>query len=182
MAAPTQPKPVKFIVAILWRDADALARALAALEEAYGSIDIQGPDQAFDSTDYYEGEMGPGLKRRIVSFARLVSPEGLAAAKLRCNAIEEELAQPSVGGPRRTVNLDIGYLDHNKIVLASGKGLGQKIYLASGIYADLVARYGRGRYQPFEWTFPDFKAGVYDAELELVRKRYLEQLAEGRKE
>jgi hypothetical protein len=65
-------------------------------------------------------------------------------------------------------------------VLASVKAAGQKIYLAAGIYADLVARYAQGRYQPFAWTFPDFKDGRYDAELETLRSRYLEQIKEWR--
>jgi hypothetical protein len=82
-----------------------------------------------------------------------------------------------VGGTAgQRVNLDSGYLDHNKIVLASAKGLGQKIDIAQGIYADLVARYRQGHYQPFEWSFPDFKDGRYDSELAEIRRRYLQQL------
>ncbi|HMO34611.1 MAG TPA: DUF4416 family protein, partial [Gemmatales bacterium] len=77
---------------------------------------------------------------------------------------------------RRNANLDVGYLDHNKIVLASMKGLGQKIYLGHGVYADMVARYKHGRYQPFEWSFPDFKDGRYDLDWLAIRQKYLEQL------
>ena len=100
------------------------------------------------------------------------SPEILAEAKLLCNRFEDTLAGPD----GRRVNLDIGYLDHNKVVLASAKGAGQKIYLSRGMYADLVARYARGRYQPFEWMFPDFRDGRYDRELGEIRRLYLEQL------
>jgi hypothetical protein len=174
MAAPQPPKPVKYFVALLWRDAAVLPLALTELERHWGPLDFQGAAHPFEGTNYYDAEMGPGLQRRIVTFAALRSPEDLASAKLRCNEIEDRLAGPS----GRRVNLDVGYADHNKIVLASAKGLGQKIYLSHGIYADLVARYSHGRYQPFEWTFPDFKGGRYDAELTEIRERYLNQLRE----
>jgi hypothetical protein len=95
----------------------------------------------------------------------------LAAAKIACIAIESALSQYA----KRRVNLDIGYLDHNKLVLASVKSAGQKIYLREGIYADLVARYAEGRYQPFPWTFPDFEDGRYDTELHTLRELYLRQ-------
>src|SRR5262249_42957684 len=114
--------------------------------------------------------------RRLISCARLVPPEIIADAKLRCNDLEDSLANDK----GRRVNLDIGYLDHNKIVLASLKYAGQKIHLHSGVYADLIARYGGGHYRPFEWTFPDFKDGRYDEELGKIRRRYLEQLKEDR--
>jgi hypothetical protein len=118
--------------------------------------------------------MGKGLKRRIVSFDQLVAPDSIGEAKLFCNQIEENLKAAS----GRQVNLDIGYLDHNKIILASAKEAGQKIYLGEGIYADLVARYAQGKYRPFEWTFLDFKDGRYDKELNEIRVKYLTQLRE----
>jgi hypothetical protein len=163
---------VKYFVAALWADAAALPEALARLCERFGAIDFEGPDHAFDLTDYYTPEMGAGLIRRLVAFEPLASPENLAASKHACIGIEAALASPR----GRRVNLDVGYLDHNKIVLASVKAAGQKIYLSDGIYADLVARYAQGRYQPFAWTFPDFKDGRYDAELSALRARYLEQV------
>lgn len=120
----------------------------------------------FDSTDYYEPEMGQSLVRRIIAFETLVPPESLPAAKLFCN----ELEQFTAAAGRRTVNLDVGYLDHNKIVLASLKYAGQKIHLSDGVYADLIAHYEGGSYRPFPWTFPDFKSGRYDEELRDTRK------------
>jgi hypothetical protein len=177
MALPQQPEPVKLFVAVLWANAAARDEACARMTNHWGAIDYGGGDHLFDVSDYYEPEMGASLQRRFIAFERLVGPEILIEAKLTCNQIEEALAEAQ----GRRVNLDVGYLDHNKIVLASAKGAGQKIYLGQGIYADLVARYARGRYQPFEWSFLDFKSGRYDAEFAALRGRYLQQLREARK-
>ncbi|MFM2095165.1 MAG: hypothetical protein RIS70_2289 [Planctomycetota bacterium] len=176
--APVQPvMPVKLLVAVLWADPQALANAVDRMTGQWGPIDFQGADAPFDMTDYYEPEMGSKLQRRLLAFERLVPPESLVDAKLRCNAWEEsDLAEP--GG--RKVNLDVGYLDHNKVVLASVKFAGQKIHLGQGIYADLVARYEANKYQPFPWTFPDFKTGRYDVDLVAIRTRYLTQLKQFR--
>jgi len=177
MAQPSEPAPVKFFVALL-RGLTPPARIIEVLEEIAGPVDYQSPLYPFDQTDYYQKEMGNDLQRQLISFTELRSPEELAAAKVKCNDMEQALSSSG----KRTVNLDIGCLDHNKIVLASVKGLGQKIYLSQGIYADLVARYGHGRYQPFEWTFPDFKEGRYDTDLAYIRQRYLEQLRQARQQ
>lgn len=171
MADPAEVELVKVFVAILWRDEESLALAKQRLTQEWGSIDYEGPDHPFDTTHFYDEEMGAGLHRRIVSHGDLVSPGFLSTAKHTCNRIEDELR---VEGGRR-VNLDIGYLDHNKIVLASMKAAGQKIYLADGVYADLTARFSHGRYQPFEWTFPDLRDGRYDEEWRTIRDFYKQQ-------
>ncbi|MDR1727273.1 MAG: DUF4416 family protein [Acidobacteriota bacterium] len=172
MARPCGAEPVKLLVAVLWAREDALRESVRRMEAAWGVIDYSGPDHPFDLTDYYEPEMGAGLRRRLVSFRELFPPGRIGDAKCAANGIEDALA--SGGG--RTVNLDVGYLDCNKVVLASFKGAGQKIYLGDGAWADMVARYRDGRYQPFEWSFPDFKDGRYDAELNAVRETYRRQL------
>ena len=171
MAPPALVEPVKALIAILWSDEAALASALTVIRETWGEIDFLGPDRPFDVTDYYDREMGRRPSRRLVSLDRLIPPESLAAMKLTANAMEDRLASPT----GRLVNLDVGYLDHAKIVLGSLKFAGQKIHLADGVYADLIARYRDGRYQPFDWTFPDFRDGRYDGELHEIRERYRAQ-------
>jgi hypothetical protein len=171
---PQDADPVKLFVAALWSPSAPLHRAMEMLQSRWGEIDFAGSDYSFDMTNYYEPEMGTGLSRRLMSFLRLVPPDSLCGAKHICNEIEGRLA----GEKGRLVNLDIGYLDHNKVVLASFKGAGQKIYLGHGVWADMVARYRGGRYCPFEWTFPDFRDGRYDQELLQIRKIYMRQLRE----
>lgn len=169
------PDPVKLFVAILWSDVEARQQAVETMTTVWGAIDFTGPDHPFDATHYYDAEMGDALRRRIVSFEQLVSPEILPEAKLRCNQIELDLSNQR----RRRVNLDVGYLDHSKLVLASGKAAGQKIYLSQGVYADLVGRYRAGKYRPFEWTFPDFRDGRYDQELAAIRQLLMQQRPSG---
>jgi len=174
MARPSDADPVKLFVATLHMRQDALQSAARLMESAWGEIDHVSPDYSFNTTDYYEAEMGNNLRRRIISFRELFPPERLGEAKHIANDIEDKLAG---GNNRRTVNLDVGYLDLNKIVLASFKGAGQKIYLGGGVWADMTARYRGGRYQPFEWTFPDFRDSRYDADLKTIREIFRRQAA-----
>ena len=121
--------------------------------------------------------MGGGLLRCMVSFEDLIGPETLVALKLKANEIESAL---SVDGQRRTVNLDIGYFDIHKVVLASGKYDAQKVHLGSGIYADIVCRYSEGEFHPYDWTFPDFRERLYDRDFLEIRRRYKRQLRTAR--
>jgi hypothetical protein len=172
MAAPQTALPVKYFIAVLFHETRFLDQARALFKEQWGEVDFEGSDHPFDVTDYYEAEMGAPLYRRLLAFKRLAEPALLITMKLGCNGIEERLGLEG----KRTVNCDAGYLDHNKVVLASAKEAGQKIYLDQGIYADLAGRYKDGAYRPFEWSFPDFKDGRYGTELIAIRAIYLAQM------
>ena len=161
---------VKRILALLWSERKALDDALENLRIAFGSIDYSGEDHLFTHTDYYHAEMGSNLKRRLISFRELAPPESIVQAKINCNLIEEQS-----GSPNRRVNLDIGYLDHGKVILASIKPAGHKIYLGQVIYVDLIAHYHNRRYKPLDWTFPDFLNQTYDSDLFTIREIYLKQ-------
>jgi Domain of unknown function (DUF4416) len=171
MASIQPPPRVKFFIAVLFKDHADLDKARQLFVGCWGAVDFEGADHPFDVTDYYAREMGEPLYRRILAFETLREPTLLVDMKLACNDIEERLRAHGM----RTVNCDAGYLDHNKVLLASAKEAGQKIYLDKGIYADLAGRYKSGKYRPFEWSFPDFKDGRYDDELCAVRALYMEQ-------
>ena len=177
MAQPEQPLPVKYFIAVLFRDDECCAKVKNELVARWGRIDLEGTNHPFDVTDYYESEMGTPLYRRLLAFETLYVPTLIVAMKLQCNDIETALAHNG----KRTINLDAGYLDHNKYLLASAKQAGQKVYLDRGIYADLSGRYKAGNYRPFEWTFPDFRDGRYDEELLAIRRLYREQIKQYRR-
>jgi len=168
MAQPGEPYPVKVFVAALFVPDAVMQDALSRLAERLGPIDYTSDAIPFDVTDYYASEMGKGLMRQLFSFARKVTPAAIAEIKLFTNALEDELAE---GGKRR-INLDPGYMDHNKVVLPSMKQGSQKIYLDKGVWADPTLRYEKGRFHPFDWTFPDFKDGRYHKPLMRIRELY----------
>ena len=172
MARPEEPLPVKYFIAVLYRDEEKLHPIKKELAARWGSFDFEGRDHSFDTTGYYLPEMGTPLCRKLLAFERLYTPALIVSMKLECNDIETSFSHDG----KRTVNLDAGYLDHNKFLLASAKVAGQKVYLDKGIYADLSGRYKAGKYQPFEWSFPDFKDGRYDDELLAIRNIYMQQI------
>lgn len=170
---PEPPKPVKLFVGILFSDQDSMQKAMSALNDQFGEIDVQSSDFPFDMTDYYQKEMGGRIRRMFVSHNDLIDPGDLADIKLRTNLMEAAFAESE----RRTVNLDPGYLDFHKVVLASAKYNGQKIYLCDGIYADPTLWYEKGKFCSHKWSFPDFKSGLYDHFFAEVRARYKRQMA-----
>lgn len=138
-----------------------------ALEEAFGPLDHRGEFLPFDVTGYYAPEFGPDLRRGWVSFRGLDTPDRLPARKRKAAETEREWA---VAG-RRTWNLDIGYMDADKVVLASFKRGPCKLYLGDGVYADLLLKYSQGRFEPLPWAFADFRDGRYGRQLLTIREK-----------
>lgn len=171
-----EPDKIKLFVAMLsnpLKNTEEVGKAVMSLQDAFGEVDYKSKWFPFDDTDYYEKEMGKNLQRMFLSFKKLYSPEILTEAKIKTNALERE---NNDAYSNRKVNLDCGYLDFYKVVLASVKYGGQKIYLSKGIYADMVLYYIKGKFEPFFWTFPDFKDSRYNQVLTDIRNNYKKQI------
>lgn len=164
-------EPVKYFIAALISADVSRDDVVKTVEHTFGTVDWTSPSVLFDHTDYYEEEMGKDLKRFFLSLHEVHPPSYLVTLKLRTDRLEKERAREG----RRNVNLDPGYLDYTKVVLASGKPGGWKIYLDSGVYADMTLYYEKGSFLRFGWTFPDFRAGAYDRYLLKIRSLYKNQ-------
>ncbi len=140
---------------------------LAALEGDFAPIDYRGPFTLFEEGGYYAAEMGSPLWRGWLSFRGAASPEFLPDWARRMRALEEALARDG----RRTFNLDPGYMDADKVVLASRKRGAFKIFLGEGVWADMLLGYSRGAFAPTPWAFPDFRDGRYDKGLAVIREK-----------
>jgi hypothetical protein len=165
---------VKLIVSLLAGDPALLDQAQAALERAFGPVDWQSEPLPFAHTDYYTPEHGPGLMRRLVTFRPLIDPGRLAAIKRETNALEQRWTDEG----QRQVNLDPGYLSLSKLVLATTKDHGHRMYLGQGIYAEVTLRFQDGAFRAWPWTYPDYASPHYATLLAGVRERYKAQLRE----
>lgn len=175
MGMPQRPVSVKLIVGVLTAHDDALDLARSNLEVIYGPIDYTSIRYEFSLTNYYEAEMGSHLGRWFWSFKKVIDPGELPEIKLRCNQIESDLAI----GSCRVINLDPGYLDFHKFILASVKERAQKIYLSEGIYADPTLYFLKGDFHHYDWTLPDFKDRRYNEVFHSIRKLYRDQMKPG---
>jgi hypothetical protein len=167
-----QPQPVKLIVPMLAHEVRWFARAEQAMSARFGPADWHSALLPFEATAYYVAEMGAPQWRCFLTFAELIDPGELAQIKHVTNDIEQELA---LGGKRR-VNLDPGYVSLAKLVLATTKNQWHRIYLGSGIYAEVTLSYQRGAWRPQPWTYPDYASAPYLALLMGVRQRYHAQV------
>lgn len=176
MGTPRDPKSAKYFAGLLSSDIALLDSVETDLTPILGIVDLRGETLPWNVSKFYENEMGPGLLRRFVSFCQLGSPGNLAKIKLQTQAVERQYRSR---GPERTgrrVNIDPGYLEAGKVVLASTKNAGHRIYLKSGIYGETTLLYYNGAFQACPHSYPDYLWAETLSFLTSVRLIYLEQL------
>jgi len=175
MGKVSSPQPVKYFLGLLTSRPEAEAEFEERITIEFGEVDLRSDSFPFDSTDYYETEMGKPIIRRFFSLAELRPAQLVAEMKLKTNELETFFAQAD-SAVRRPVNLDPGYIEQSKIVLASTKNFYHRILLADGIYAEVTMHFEDGAWKPFPWTFPDFRGGRYNDFFTRLREIYRSQL------
>ena len=167
--------PVKLICGIIASAQDIFARTRDYLKDEFGPSDYSSPLYEFAYTDYYERQMGSGLKRQFLSFHDLIKPDQLSRVKIRTNELEDVLRNES-GVQRRIVNIDPGYLTASALIMATAKDFAHRIPLQNGIYGHLELLFLKKEIKTLNWTYPDYKIELYHSFFLDVRKSYLSQL------
>ena len=179
MGAIGQFNPVKLFIGVLVSHKKLMPEAEHRLTAAYGPIDHRSGVIPFDFTDYYEAEMGDIIDRAFFSFERLIEADQLPEIKRQTNQLEGELAsllvQPGTK-VNRPVNLDPGYLEQAKVILASTKNFYHRIYLGGGIFGEVTMHFKNNTYQFFPWTYPDYQSKDYQDFFLRMRQIYRSQL------
>ncbi|MCX5713597.1 MAG: DUF4416 family protein [Candidatus Omnitrophica bacterium] len=161
------------IIGLIYKDEAVLSLVFSALKKLFGSIDFESNALNFNHTDYYQKEFGADLKKRFISFRKLIPPEQLSRIKIKTNRIESKL---STRGARR-VNIDPGYLDLSKLLLATTKDYRHRIYIGDGIFAEITLYYQDKSFKPWEWTYPDYRTLEYIETFNHLREIYRKQVS-----
>ena len=155
-----QPSSALLLIAACSRYDAALDWGRERAFHQYGPIFSSEPFD-FTETDYYAATMGTGLKKQFLAFERLIDSAALAGIKRETNDYEAEYAALGQHAEQRPLNLDPGYLTPAKLVLASTKDHAHRIYLGGGIFAEVTLVYRQRKWQPLEWTYPDYRREDY---------------------
>ncbi len=163
---------VKLIVGLIFCSPEIAELSRSILVKRFGPIDYQSSILDFSHTSYYEEEIGPGLKKQFIAFKKLIRPDKLAAIKILTNKLENQLSRNN----KRTINIDPGYLDMAKLVLASTKDYKHRINIGKNIYAEITLSYEAKAFRPNVCAYPDYKNNTYIQIFETIRNIYANQL------
>lgn len=161
----------KLIIGVIYHEKEILDRAMEILTAEFGEVEAMSEEFSFSGefSTYYDGEIGGEGFRRIYSFKETVDPSRQADIKLRTNEIEAEF---SIDGKRR-INLDPGFINHGRLLLATTKETGFRIPLKDGIYTELTLFWARGGWQKLPWTYRDYQSERVQKFITEVRRTYL---------
>ena len=174
---PVIPPPVLRIISCLTNKAELLETVEHELVGKYGPIVLESEAFEFELSTYYEDEMGDQLERYWFCFEELFGAETLSEYRLETEQIEQR--HSSAKG--RVVNLDPGYLDYHKLVLASLKEGADKIYMGKGVWAHTCLRFRHGCFTAPDHSFADFKDGRFNSFMKEAREEYRNLLRQHRK-
>ncbi len=150
------------------------------LENAFGAIDFKTEPFLFEFSKYYDKEMGEIKYRQYISFKKLVCAEDLSGIKIYANEIEKKFAVSRGSGTcfRRNINIDPGYIELGKLVLASTKNYTHRIYVGKGIYAEPTLQFLKKTFAPWPFSYPDYSDKFAVDFFNTVRAHYKIQLNE----
>ena len=163
---------VKLIAGLLYPDLDWYEWAINSMIRSWGEPERISDTFPFDHTNYYD-EISPNLLRCFISFRGLRPADLLSEWKKTSCKIESKSSE------NRRINIDPGYINGARLVLASTKDHAHRVYLGDGIFAEVTMRYRFKKWVPFDYTFPDFSAGTYDEFFTQVREDWLRDINKG---
>ena len=180
MGASQVPPPSLLVVAAFSRHPAALADAQGRLAERYGPVALVSDDFDFHHTAYYTQTMGAGLRKRLIVFEPLVDADCLADVKRHAIGLEREVAESNLYPEARPINLDPGLVQLGKFLLASTKDQAHRVYLRDGIFAEVTLRFQGGAFEPWPWTYADYREPAVCTFLNTARAYLHERVRAGR--
>ena len=171
MGAIRFPKPVLLFMAVFSADSAAFDWVRKRAEAQWGTLALESEPFPFETfTDYYASTMGTTLPKLLWAFQNLISPDILPKIKRLTNDWELEFQSTTICSAERPLNIDPGYIDLGKLILASTKDHAHRIYLSDGIFAETTLIYTQKQWKSLPWTYPDYQSAGYQEFLTQCRE------------
>ena len=165
------PQPVLLFMAVFSSNESAFDWVRKRAETQWGTLALESESFPFETfTDYYAQAMGKVLPKRLWAFENLINPDILPKIKCLTNAWEEEFKPLAEHPVERPLNIDPGYIDLGKLILASTKDHAHRIYLSDGIFAETTLMYTQKQWKPLPWSYPDYQSTGYQKFLTKCRE------------
>lgn len=166
------PLPAKLIMSLFAARIEILETVTAVLVHRFGMLDFESQLIDFNQTTYYEKEFGAQLKRKFISFKKMIPSESLWRIKKTTNRIEERFTR----NDNRQINIDPGYLTQANLILASTKMFFHRIHSNRGIYHEVTLIYQDKTFKSLPWTYPDYQTEQAKNIFLQIRALYIAQL------
>lgn len=144
---------MKLLIAVMYPDKETCDKAVSELKEQFGETDSQSDEYEFTFTDYYEKESGENLKKKFVSFKKIINNKELSEIRLTTGKIEDKFRADN----KRTVNIDPGYISKEGVFMASLKQKPFKEDIGNGVFLHKILGFEDGKIIEFNHTFADYK-------------------------
>jgi len=148
-----KPSAVKLIISIFTQNIEYFKSLELTLSRKFGAIDYNSPILNFNHTLYYQDEFGKDLKRKLISFQKLINREDLYKIKIFTNEIEGNSSKQN----KRQFNIDPGYITQSNLILASTKDFSHRIYIKDGIHQEVTMIFKDKTFHALPWTYPDYQ-------------------------
>lgn len=157
------------MIGFIYQDEAIFMAAKNRLIRKFGKIDFESLELCFSHTDHYQSEMGSGLMKKFISFVKNIPQQDLARIKVFTNRLELKFLKSG----SRQINIDPGYLDLAKLVLATTKDYAHRIYLNYGIFGEVTLSFKGNSFIPNPWSYTDYRSQEYIDIFNRIRRLYV---------
>ncbi len=141
------------VIGLLFPDSEEIKNILyKEISDNFGIISEKTDIKDFPS-NYYNNELGEGVKRQWLLMEKIVSREQMADIKLKAIEIEDKYRKNG----KRIFNIDPGFLTLSSFFLPTTKDYSHRIYLKDGIFAEITLIYKQEKFQILPWTYRDYQ-------------------------
>ncbi|WP_297454088.1 DUF4416 family protein [Persephonella sp.] len=142
--------------ALMWKEEKFLLSALELLKKEFADFKTQSEPFKPPFSKYYHKEMGSPLYKKFVITELIIDKSEIVKVKKMAMDIEDKYR---IEG-NRTVNIDPFYIDKEQLVVSTSKYRGNRVYMGDGVFVELELFYHHGSFQPFIWTYVDYKEHI----------------------